>query len=44
MSEKPAPKNQKQLMQNVEDHMNMLTQNSERVIKYFHHKDIKYAA
>lgn len=44
MSEKPAPKNQKQLQDNVENHMNMLTQNSERVKKYFNHQDIKYAA
>jgi transposase len=44
MSEKPAPKNQKQLQDNIENHMNMLTQNSERVKKYFNHQDIKYAA
>jgi hypothetical protein len=44
MSEKPAPKNQKQLQDNVENHMNMLSQNSERVKKYFQHQDIKYAA
>lgn len=44
MSEKPAPKNQKQLQDNVENHMKMLSQNSERVKKYFHHQDIKYAA
>lgn len=44
MSEKPSPKNEKQLKQNVEDHMNMLNQNKERVKKYFNHPDIKYAA
>ena len=44
MSEKPAPKNQKQLQENIENHMKMLTQNSDRVKKYFHHQDIKYAA
>ncbi|MGX1024590.1 IS630 family transposase [Psychroflexus sp. MBR-150] len=44
LSEKPAPKNQKQLQDNIENHMNMLSQNSERVKKYFHHYDIKYAA
>lgn len=44
MSEKPAPKNQKQLQDNVENHMKMLSQNSERVKKYFNHQDIKYAA
>jgi transposase len=44
MSEKPSPKNEKQLKSNVENHMNMLKENSERVKKYFHHKEIKYAA
>lgn len=44
LSEKPAPKNQNQLQNNVENHMLMLQQNSQRVIKYFKHKDIKYAA
>ena len=44
LSEKPAPKNQKQLQNNVENHMRMLQQNQQRVIKYFNHKDIKYAA
>ncbi|QTY27740.1 IS630 family transposase [Flavobacterium sp. CS20] len=44
LSEKPAPKNQKQLQDNIENHMNMLSQNSERVKKYFHHHDIKYLA
>jgi transposase len=44
MSERPAPRNQNQLKENVENHMNMLQKNSERVKKYFRHKDIKYAA
>lgn len=44
MSEKPAPKNEKQLKANVEGHMNMLKANNDRVKKYFNHKDIKYAA
>lgn len=44
LSEKPAPKNQKQLKERVENHMNMLTHNSNRVKKYFNHKDINYAA
>ena len=44
MSEKPAPKNEKQLRENVENHMTMLTQNSERVKKYFNHQEINYAA
>lgn len=44
MSERPSPKNEKQLKSNVENHMKMLSENSERVKKYFHHKEIKYAA
>lgn len=44
LSEKPAPKNQEQLKNNVEKHMNMLQKNEQRVKKYFNHKDIKYAA
>ena len=43
LSDKPASKQVKQLQQNVEDHMNMLQQNPERVTKYFTHKDIQYA-
>ena len=43
LSDKPAPKQVKQLKQNVEDHMNMLQQNPDRVAKYFTHKDIQYA-
>jgi len=44
LSDKPAPRNQKQLQNNVEDHMKMLQDNQQRVKKYFNHKDIKYAA
>lgn len=44
LSEKPAPKNEQQLKSNIQNHMNILQQNSSRVIKYFKHKDIKYAA
>ncbi len=44
LSEKPAPKNEKQLEENVKNHMKMLTKNNQRVAKYFNHKDIKYAA
>ena len=44
LSDKPAPKNQEQLKTNVENHMNMLQENEKRVMKYFNHKDIKYAA
>jgi len=44
LSEKPSPKNQEQLKNNVENHMVMLQENQQRVKKYFNHKDIKYAA
>ncbi|MCF6224356.1 MAG: IS630 family transposase [Flavobacteriaceae bacterium] len=44
LSDKPAPKSQKQLQKYVEDHMGLLQKNKDRVKKYFHHKDIKYAA
>ena len=44
LSSKPAPKNQENLKENLENHMLMLTQNPERVQKYFNHKDIQYAA
>ena len=44
LSDKPAPKNQEQLKNNIENHMNMLVNNNKRVEKYFNHKHIKYAA
>jgi transposase len=44
LSDTPAPKTQEQLQENVENHMKMLQANNERVKKYFHHEDIKYAA
>jgi hypothetical protein len=44
LSDKPAPKNQEKLKENLENHMIMLTQNPDRVQKYFKHKDIQYAA
>lgn len=44
LSAKPAPKNQEKLKENLENHMLMLSQNPERVQKYFNHKDIQYAA
>lgn len=36
--------NQEILKENLENHMKMLTQNSQRVQKYFSHKEIQYAA
>jgi transposase len=44
LSQKPAPKNEKELQQNVENHMTLLQQTPDRVAKYFKHKDIQYAA
>jgi len=44
LSEKPAPKNAEKLKENLENHMNMLQNNNERVAKYFKHPSIKYAA
>jgi len=44
LSEKPAPKTVEKLKENLENHMNMLQENCERVKSYFRHKDINYAA
>jgi transposase len=44
LSDTPSPRNEKQLKNNVENHMLMLQANHERVKKYFNHKDIKYAS
>lgn len=44
LSDKPAPKTQEKMKENLENHMNMLQNNSERVTKYFRHQSIKYAA
>ena len=44
LSEKPAPKTVEKLKENLENHMNMLQENSSRVAKYFRHPSIKYAA
>ena len=44
LSEKPASKTVEKLKENLENHMNMLQENSSRVAKYFRHPSIKYAA
>jgi len=44
LSDKPAPRTQEQLKNQVENHMQMLQNNSGRVKKYFKHPDIQYAA
>lgn len=44
ISNKQSPKDKEKLSQNVQDHMEMLQQNPNRVSKYFEHQDIQYAA
>ena len=44
MSAIPSPRSQNILEKSVENHMLMLQQKSDRVVKYFKHESIKYAA
>lgn len=44
LSNKPAPKTQEKMKENLENHMNMLQNDNLRVAKYFRHQSIKYAA
>lgn len=44
LSAKKSPKNIDSLRDNVQRHMDMLSNNSERIAKYFKHESIKYAA
>ena len=44
LSMKPSPRNQEKLTENLNEHMNLLQNNPQRVKKYFNHQDIKYAA
>jgi transposase len=44
LSNKPSPKKQEKLTTNIEDHMEILQQSPERIMKYFKHDSIKYAA
>jgi transposase len=44
MSAKKSPKSVEILQSNVQNHMSMLQEKSDRVKKYFEHKSIKYAA
>jgi hypothetical protein len=43
-SAKPTPKNVNKLHGNVKEHMEMLQEKPELLMKYFQHQDIKYAA
>jgi hypothetical protein len=44
MSAKKSPKTVEIFQKNVQGHMEMLQEKSERVKKYFNHKSINYAA
>lgn len=44
LSNKKAPKDRETLEKNMENHMNFLQENPDRVQKYFKHEDIQYAA
>ena len=44
MSAIPSPESQDILEKNVENHILILQQKSVRVVKYFKHESIKYAA
>ncbi|MEQ8547116.1 MAG: transposase, partial [Cyclobacteriaceae bacterium] len=44
ISNKKSPKNKETLSQNVQNHMEMLQTCPARVIKYFNHESINYAA
>lgn len=44
LSIKKSPKNKEILQNNVQNHMEMLQETPDRVIKYFKHNSIKYAA
>ena len=44
LSDTPSPRNEKQLKDNVKNHMLMLQADKERVRKYFNHEEIEYAA
>lgn len=44
LSAKPAPRSKDILENNIREHMDMLSQNAERVAKYFQHDYIKYAS
>lgn len=44
LSAEKSPKNEEILKQNVKNHMDMLSENPNRIVKYFKHQSIKYAA
>ena len=44
LSHKPSPKNDKEMKRNINSHMRLLQKNPARVLKYFNHISINYAA
>lgn len=44
ISQKVAPKDMDELKKNVYSHMKLLQKNPDRVVKYFHHESLQYAA
>ncbi len=44
LSIKPSPKNETQLKSNLNSHMRCLQKNTAKVVRYFRHENIKYAA
>ncbi len=44
LSDKPVPKTQEKMKENSENHMKTLQNDCKRVVKYFKHHNIKYAA
>lgn len=44
ISQKEMPKNEEQLRKNVQSHMKLLQNRPDRVVKYFKHESIRYAA
>ena len=44
LSDKPAPKTQDKMKENLENHMKTLQKDTDRVAKYFKNQSIKYAA
>jgi transposase len=44
LSAKKSPKNKEVLQQNIQNHMDMLQNTPERIVKYFKHESIEYAA
>jgi len=44
LSIKKSPKDKETLQQNIQNHMDMLSENTNIIVKYFKHQAIQYAA